>query len=501
MYRHFSLRNIGLFFCALAIASAPVLVFAQQAGDVVTSGAVLSFNPPSGTIGVGKTLTIVVAIDSPKPYNSGSALINFDKGVLSVESISKNNSAFSLWAVEPSFVNAEGKLNFEGGSASPLSGKKTVLTFTLKGLKEGKSDVTFTTGSVLAADGKGTDILSTKTIASYDVKAGAAENNPPPQPSPSQDPGGLGPKPEAPDVTATSHPDENLYYNAPKARFLWELPPDVTVDRLVLDTSEKTDPKTNYDPALNEKEFDQLTDGVMYFHIKYKNDAGWGPVTHKKILVDKTPPPPFTLDISVPASSTDAHFKFSATDTLSGLDRYEAVIDAGNPIKITLADAKSGEYVLAGQSYGEHSVTLKAFDKAGNYTGVDAKFTIEGEPPKPAAAAAATDDTPKPTNWSLIANIFLVALVAFLIGYLLYERKAFRREKYVAKREADELRDSLANIFAALREEVGEQTGLLFERPNPSAQDREIMETINEAIDLSEELISKEAEDVRKLLL
>ena len=70
----------------------------------------------------------------------------------------------------------------------------------------------------------------------------------------------------------------------------------------------------------------------------------------------------------------------------------------------------------------------------------------------------------------------------------------------MTKREADEIRDNLGNIFAALREEVGEQVSYLFDKPNPSALNREVLTNINEAIDLSEELLSKEVEDVRKLL-
>ncbi|KKU78254.1 MAG: hypothetical protein UY04_C0044G0005, partial [Parcubacteria group bacterium GW2011_GWA2_47_7] len=140
--------------------------------------------------------------------------------------------------------------------------------------------------------GKGTDILSTKSIATYTVAASAPDTTPPPPPA-TTNPSALGPKPELPDITASSHPDENLYYNVPKARFLWELPYDVLVVRMDLDKSDKTDPKTNYDPAINEKEYDQLTDGVMYFHLKYQNDAGWGPTAHKKIMIDRTPPPEF----------------------------------------------------------------------------------------------------------------------------------------------------------------------------------------------------------------
>lgn len=499
MRRTLLTRLIGLFLSVLVVAGAPMVVFAQQAGDVQTTGAILSFNPPSGTIGVGKTLTVTIAVESQAPFNSANALITVDKNMLTIDSVSKASSAFSFWPEEPTISNVNGTLSFGGGGTAGLVGKKTILTITLKGVKEGKSDVVFTTGSVLANDGKGTDILSTKIVANYTVSASATKDPPPPTIG-LPDTGLLGPKPEAPDVTSTSHPDESIFYNIAKARFLWELPPDVLIVRMDLDKNPKTDPKTSYDPAINEKEFDQLTDGVMYFHLKYQNDAGWGPITHKKIMIDKTPPPPFTLEVTVPASTTGAILKFSATDTLSGIDRYEVVVDAGDEIKIALNAIKDNTYTLSGQSPGEHTLTLKAFDKAGNYTPAEGKFKIEGEIPS-ATSKTAVDDTPKPTDWSLIANIFLVALIAFLIGYMWYERKAFRKEKYVTKREADELRDSLGNIFAALREEIGEQTGALFQKPNPSAQDREVMQKINEAIDLSEELISKEAEDVRKLLM
>jgi hypothetical protein len=310
-----------------------------------------------------------------------------------------------------------------------------------------------------------------------------------------------GPVPDAPEITSPTHPNENAYSSASKAKFTWDLPADVTAVRLSLDAKEKTIPTTSYDPAIAEKEFDQLVDGVMYFHLRYKNDSGLGGTTHRKIMVDKIPPEVFKLDVLTDASSTDVTLKFSATDTLSGIDRYEIALDGGTAVKVSTNDVKTGTYMLPGQSNGDHTVKVTALDKAGNTTGVEGKFTVVGgvDP----NAAKKNDDTgePKPTDWRLIADIGLIAIIAFLIGYMLYERSAFRHEKYLTKREADELRDNMGNIFAALREEVGEQTGRLFDKPNPSAQDREVMESINEAVDLSEELLSKEVEDVRKLLM
>jgi hypothetical protein len=71
----------------------------------------------------------------------------------------------------------------------------------------------------------------------------------------------------------------------------------------------------------------------------------------------------------------------------------------------------------------------------------------------------------------------------------------------MTKREADEVRDRIASVFSALREEIDEQVARLYQRPNPSAEDREVTRRIHEAMDLSEELLAKEAEDVRKLLM
>ena len=456
----------------------------------------LAISPGTGTYGVGKSFTVSVTADSPEGFNSGNATLTFDPSLLTVTGVSKNNSAFSLWAVEPSFDNAKGTISFEGGNTTALSGKKTLLSVTFKAAREGSAVVSFSAASILAADGKGTDIAGTKSSATFTISASAPSDPTPSTPPPPT--ASSGPKPDAPEVTVVSHPNEELYYSLPKAKFTWDLPGDVMVVRLSLDTKAATVPTTSYDPAISEKEFDQLTDGVMYFHLRYQNEAGWGATAHKKIMVDITPPPTFPLEVKPVASSSDALLLFTATDTLSGIDHYEIVVDSGSPIKIPVSALAGGQYSLTGQSPGEHTFKVLAFDRAGNSTTVEAKATIEG-------SAATTkkiveEEVVKPTDWRLIGDIALISLIAFLIGYMWYERSAFRHEKYLIKREADELRDNIGNIFAALREEVGEQTGRLFEKPNPSALDREVMVDTNEAIDLSEELLSKEVEDVRKLL-
>ncbi len=466
------------------------------------AAATLSLSPDSGSYAAGKTFTVSIVTDSADPFNSVGAKLTFDKALLEVQSISKTASPFTFWPDEPAYSNTDGTLSFGGGGTAALTGKKSVLAITFKALKEGKATITYGTGSVLAADGKGTDITGDKTGGAYDIGAKSADP-PPPPPAPPADTGdgGGSSKPDLPNITSPSHTDENKYSSAPKAKFTWDLPPDVTAVRLTLDQSPSTTPVTNYDPAISDKEFDQLTDGPMYFHLRYKNDSGLGPTAHKKILVDRTPPEPFTMDVKTDASSSDVVIKFSATDTLSGVDHYELSVDGGNGIKISLAEVSIGFYTLSGQSPGAHSIKLNALDKAGNSTEATGNGNFSLVDLAAAAKKVADDAEPKPTDWRLIFDIVLISLIFFVIGYLWYERNAFRHEKYIAKREADEVRDNLGNIFSALREEVGEQVGALFQKPNPSSQDREVMMNINEAIDLSEELLSKEVEDVRKLLM
>lgn len=479
----------------------PILSSAQSILESTTvDGARIGLSPETGNFGVGKTFTITVVVDSTKAFNSANATVNFNKDILSVQSLSKTSSALSLWAVEPTFSNSAGTITFEGGNTTALTGKKTLLSIVFKALKEGDATISFGNASVLAADGRGTDILSVKTSSTYEITATGGGDTPATPPPPSPPIVAAGPPPDAPEISSPTHPEEDRYYNSEKAKFVWEAPFDVTAVRLAFDEKEKTIPTTGYDPPISEKEYEDLKDGVMYFHLRYRNDGGWGASAHRKIMIDRTPPADLTFTAVADASSTDVLLTMSATDTLSALDRYELIIDGGNLIKVALTELKNGTYLLSKQTPGEHTITLVAYDKAGNSASAEAKFTIAGDP-LAGTKKAVVDEEEKPLDWRLIGEIALIALIAFLVGYLWYERSAFRHEKYLVKREADELRDHMGNIFAAVREEIGEQVGRLFQKPNPSAEDRKVMENINEAIDLSEELLSKELEDVRKLLL
>ena len=90
---------------------------------------------------------------------------------LSVVSVSKG-SIFNLWTSEPSFSNSAGTVSFGGGSPAGYTGSAgTVMTIRFKALSAGKTNVRFKSGSVLAADGLGTNVLSSMGSAAFTIAA------------------------------------------------------------------------------------------------------------------------------------------------------------------------------------------------------------------------------------------------------------------------------------------------------------------------------------------
>src|SRR3989338_8837245 len=105
--------------------------------------------------------------------NAASGVISFSSDKLEVASLSKTGSIFSLWVQEPSFSNSAGTVNFEGIALNPgftgASGKLISINFKVKSV--GDAPLTFSSGSVLANDGKGTNILANLGSGLFSVSA------------------------------------------------------------------------------------------------------------------------------------------------------------------------------------------------------------------------------------------------------------------------------------------------------------------------------------------
>jgi len=340
----------------------------------------LFFSPNSGTFTVGKTFSVSIKVDSGGGVgiNAAEAILSFDPTYLNVNTVSKSGSIFTLWPVEPTFSNSKGEISFAGGSPTAYTGSAgTIISITFVAKKEGTTEVKFKSGSVLAADGKGTNVLSSMGSATFVLKAGEI---PPPEEKPEEKPP-TGPLPPKPEVSSPTHPDPEKWYSNKNPEFTWRLPADVIGVSFLLTQSPSSNPGTLSQGLIDSKKYENVEDGIWYFHIRYQNKAGWGPILHRKVLIDTTPPE--ILEFSIKKEDpTDPKpiLTFYATDTLSGIDYYQILVD--DKEFATTSNLKEKVSLPIGPlSPGKHKIELKVFDKAGNSKSEVKE--IEIEPLKP----------------------------------------------------------------------------------------------------------------------
>jgi len=361
-------KKIICFSVGLALLFNVSLVLPTFAGS-----ASLYLSPPSGTYSVGSNFSVKVKV------NSGGALINAAEGTLvfnpdevSVVNISKSDSIFSLWTTEPTFSNSAGNIVFGGGTPNSFSGNSgKIITITFKTKSPGLVRIDFSSGAVLAADGKGTNILSNMNGGIYTLKPKAII--PPPEEVSPEEEESFPPTagvPLAPKVSSSTHPDSNKWYSNNDPEFSWEVPSDVTAVKLLISHLPRDIPTVLYTPPISEKKLEDLEDGVWYFHVRFKNKYGWGDVLHRKVLIDTQPPEPFEIKVDNGGDPTNPtpilHFK--TEDLLSGVKHYEIKIGEAEITTITAADIEDSPYKMPPQTPGKHSIIVKAIDGAGNFT-------------------------------------------------------------------------------------------------------------------------------------
>jgi hypothetical protein len=131
----------------------------------------LNLSPSSGNYNVGDTIKVrIVLVSSDQSANAVSSSLTFSKNVLTLSSVSKTNSLISLWAQEPSYSNANGTADMEGVILNGYTGSNaTILTLFFKAKATGAANIKFTSSSVLANDGQGTNILNSIGQANFNI--------------------------------------------------------------------------------------------------------------------------------------------------------------------------------------------------------------------------------------------------------------------------------------------------------------------------------------------
>ncbi|MCD5381110.1 MAG: Ig-like domain-containing protein [Candidatus Pacebacteria bacterium] len=341
---------------------------------IIAEAASLALSPSTGVYTSNSTFTVRVVVNtSGQSVNASEGSLSFNPSELSVVSVNRTGSIFSLWVAEPSFSNSAGTISFSGGLPSGYSGMVgTIMNVTFRAKGSGAAKVNFNSGSVLANDGRGTNILTSMNGGTYTIQAKSLA----PQPeiieyvAPAN-------TPAAPKITSPTHPDSSKWYSSNVAELSWSLPSGVTAVRTLLNENPTSVPTKVYDNPIESISINELDEGVSYFHLQLKNSDGWGRVTHYRLGVDTANPS--SIQVSTVEGSDLANpiqtLKVDVVDETSNVLRFMVKLDSDEPYEF-IDVTGSSTIEMPSLEPGYHSVIIEAFDQAGNSIVGTYSFTI-----------------------------------------------------------------------------------------------------------------------------
>jgi hypothetical protein len=336
----------------------------------ISQAANFYFYPTTSSYVLGDSFTVDVYISSPEEaINAASGEISFPLDKVEVKSLSKNGSILNLWIKEPSFSNISGLINFEGIIPNPgfIGNSGKILSINFKAKSTGTSSINFSSGSILANDGNGTDILEAIGVANFSISPVSEKQIQTTQPVKEI----LTLSPIV--ITSSTHPDQEKWYKSNNIEFMWDLPEDAVKTRLLIDNHPLSTPTVLYNSAIESKKVNDIDDGIWYLHVQYNNGSEWSEISHFKFKIDTQNPDSLKISNTGDYSDTKAKFLFESSDKTSGIDSYEVKIDNNN-----LEICKTGIYESALSIIpGKHTIIVKSLDGAGNFLTSSAEFSIE----------------------------------------------------------------------------------------------------------------------------
>ncbi|MEK7146919.1 MAG: cohesin domain-containing protein [Patescibacteria group bacterium] len=326
------------------------LIFTVKAA----SQAALFLNPASGSFLVGSTFDLSIILDTKNSsVNTVEVELLFPADKIQVASQSLGGqSIIQLWPAPPSFSNKEGRIYFIGGIPSPgiNTSQGIVLTLTFRVIAPGSGQISFGKSStVLANDGKATNILGQKPPAFLKFMV---------------------PPPQGPEISSPTHSDQEKWHRDNNPVFAWPKSQFATAFSYDIDNDPAGFPDAVAEGPEATASFQNLENGIWYFHLRERSDNIWGGVSHFVVKVDNQPPAAFDINVSPGKRTTNKNpiFRFFTTDSLSGFDYFQMKII---PLFEELENQGlffevSSPYQAPAFKPGRYQVVIRALDKAGN---------------------------------------------------------------------------------------------------------------------------------------
>jgi len=369
----------------------------------------LSFDPETKNIEQGKSFNLnIIVHPNGELLDTGRAFVSFPADLLTVEN-------FSLGELFPNVSpgniidNKNGYLSeggFRKGSQTSESGVFGTITFSAK--KEGRATVQTISGSRLISIGEEKINLAGLGQAVIEIKAALV-----PEFLPEVSKIEIPAKEEKSflEVKSSSHPSQISWYNINKVVLNWEITgvPKKTVSSYfyALDKEPVSDSDLKLGKEISEKIFENIEDGVWYFHLKVKfTDGSFSEVVHFKVMVDTVPPGPIVpvLDQTKITEGENTYLRFGTTDQTSDIAYFEVGLD-------NIFSKQRSPYLLKNLSVGEHTIAVRATDMAGNSVLGETKINVAAKP-----------------SWEKYGKLIVVLLILLIVVVYLAAKKILKKK-------------------------------------------------------------------------
>jgi Sec-independent protein translocase protein TatA len=383
--------------------------------------------------------------------NAVQGEISFPTNRLEVLSISQTNSVISLWVQNPTFSNQDGTIDFGGVSPNPgfQGNGGNIITIRFEAKNSGSAALTFNSGSVLANDGKGTNILTSMGSANFAIAPLASV----PVPVSTAPVSGNGNTIAPVIINSTPQIISGEWHNLNQITFDWSVPTDADgVDYTISNNANLQLPDVNQG-MISQTSYDlsNFADGVWYFFVSFESGSAWSSPVMEKLMLDRTPPEPFIISrVDTNQADKQPIFAWSANDDMSGIDHYEVKIGNGDWFNASAIQNGSSSYILPPQApIGVRTLTVRAFDKAGNYTDASLNFSVLpltalSAPCEKSAFFCGLSGIFSEWGWAIAGILIILLLLAYgFIYHLLRWKKSSSKE---LKKFEDELRRDLKAV-------------------------------------------------------
>lgn len=330
----------------IALVFGLALIFGvSSVSSAKASGSSLYLAPSGGSFLTGSTFSVSLYVDTKEnEINALEVDLRFPPDILQVVSSNSGQSFISNWMVPPSYSNSDGKINFRGGVHGGIktsAGLISMITFRAKSVGNAKIEI-LDSSVVLLNDGKGTQIQTNNIQGEYGIAV-----------SPS----------DGPQINSATHPEPDVWYSDPNPIFSWTNYDNVVDFSYSFSQNFKEVPDTVSESGAEIKQYENIPDGVWYFHIRSKKEDLWGKASHFQVKIDAAKPEEFKPSVDL----ENGFVYFETKDIYSGIDHSEvSVVDSGNKDAIPFFIEAKSPIKLSSKKAGSYDVFIRVFDKAGN---------------------------------------------------------------------------------------------------------------------------------------